>query len=119
MSFSILRSTSWNAFSFINLNSKEIISNFFSYSTLLDGDHKIIELVGEDGFGIQSNIYGEVLKPAYDTIKKIELDGKMFFLANQKMKEARLLVNLLVSSDGRMIINQALDLNEEKMIICN
>ena len=85
----------------------------------MDGDHKIIELVGEDGFGIQSNIYGEVLKPAYDTIKKIELDGKMFFLANQKMKEARLLVNLLVSSDGRMIINQALDLNEEKMIICN
>ncbi|MEC7877775.1 MAG: WG repeat-containing protein [Bacteroidota bacterium] len=108
-----------NDFSFINLNSKEIISNFLSYSTLLDGDHKIIELVGEDGFGIQSNIYGEVLKPAYDTIKKIELDGKMFFLANQKMKEARLLVNLLVSSDGRMIINQALDLNEEKMIICN
>ena len=51
--------------------------------------------------------------------KKLNWMEKCFFLANQKMKEARLLVNLLVSSDGRMIINQALDLNEEKMIICN
>ena len=85
----------------------------------MDGEHKIIEFVGEDGFGIQSNIHGEILKPAYDKIKKIELGEKMFFLAKQKMKEARLLVNLLVSSDGTMIINQALDLNEERMIICN
>ena len=83
-----------------------------------DDENGIIEVNGEDGFGIYSKFYGEVLEPVYNSIQKLELDNKIYFLAKRQIPEAKLLINLLVDFRGEVVINQALDLNDISLINC-
>ena len=92
---------------------------FKSYDFLGDEEDGIIEVSGEDGFGIYSKSYGEVLKPVYNSIQKLELNNKHYFLAKRQIPEAKLLINLLVDSTGEVLINQALDLNDISLVNCD
>ena len=103
----------------LDLESKEVIYKFNSYDFIGDDKDGIIKVNGEDGFGIYSKFYGEVLEPVYNTIQKLELDNKNYFLAKRQIPEAKLLINLLVDFRGDIVINQALDLNDISLINCD
>jgi len=103
----------------VGLESKEIIYEFESYDFVGDDEDGIIEVKGEDGFGIYSKFYGELLKPVYNSIQKIELNNKNYFLAKRQIPEAKLLINLLVDVKGEVLINQALDLSDISLVDCD
>ena len=84
-----------------------------------DDEDGIIEVKGEDGIGIYSKFYGELLKPVYNSIQKIELNNKNYFLAKRQIPEAKLLINLLVDVKGEVLINQALDLSDISLVDCD
>ena len=102
----------------VDLESKEVIHEFSSYDFIGDDENGIIEVNGEDGFGIYSKFHGEVLEPVYNSIQKLELENKIYFLAKRQIPEAKLLINLLVDYHGEVVINQALDLNDISLINC-
>ena len=104
--------------SIVDLESQDVIYEFNSYDFIGDDENGIIEVNGEDGFGIYSKFYGEVLEPVYNSIQKLELDNKIYFLAKRQIPEAKLLINLLVDFRGEVVINQALDLNDISLINC-
>ena len=104
--------------SIVYLESKDVIYEFNNYDFIGDDENGIIEVNGEDGFGIYSKFYGEVLEPVYNSIQKLELDNKIYFLAKRQIPEAKLLINLLVDFRGEVVINQALDLNDISLINC-
>ena len=103
----------------VDLESKEVIHEFSSYDFIGDDENGIIEVNGEDGFGIYSKFHGEVLEPVYNSIQKLELENKIYFLAKRQIPEAKLLINLLVDYHGEVVINQALDLNDISLINCD
>ena len=103
----------------VDFESKEVIHEFSSYDFIGDDENGIIEVNGEDGFGIYSKFHGEVLEPVYNSIQKLELENKIYFLAKRQIPEAKLLINLLVDYHGEVVINQALDLNDISLINCD
>ncbi len=103
----------------VDLESKEVIYEFESYDFIGDDRNEIIEVNGEDGFGIYSKIHGEVLEPVYNSIQKLKLNNKNYFLAKRQIPEAKLLINLLVDSRGEVVINQALNLNDIALVNCD
>ena len=62
--------------------------------------------------------YGEILKPVYNSISQLSIDNKIYFLAKREILDASLLINLLVDSKGKIILNQALDLEDAIKISC-
>ena len=107
-----------NIFKVIDVYSKKISHEFNSYKTLLNGKHKIIQISSDNGIGILSNTYGMILKPNYDEIRMIDYDKKTYFNGLQSIEEAKLLVNLLVDDQGKIIINQALNLDIRANFSC-
>ena len=107
-----------NIFKVIDVYSKKISHEFNSYKTLLNGKHKIIQISSDNGIGILSNTYGMILKPNYDEIRMIDYDKKTYFNGRQSIEEAKLLVNLLVDDQGKIIINQALNLDIRANFSC-
>ena len=107
-----------SAFKVVDVYSQKIYYEFNSYETLQNGDHKIIQVLSDDGIGILSNVFGMILKPNYDEIRMIDYDNKIYFNGRQSIEEAKLLVNLLVDDQGKIIINQALNLDMEANFSC-
>ena len=107
-----------SAFKVIDVYSQKIYHEFNSYKTLQNGDQKIIQVLSDDGIGILSNVFGMILKPNYDEIRMIDYDKKIYFNGRQSIEEAKLLVNLLVDDQGKIIINQALNLDMEANFSC-
>ena len=107
-----------SAFKVIDVYSQKIYHEFNSYKTLRNGDQKIIQVLSDDGIGILSNVFGMILKPNYDEIRMIDYDNKIYFNGRQSIEEAKLLVNLLVDDQGKIIINQALNLDMEANFSC-
>jgi len=107
-----------SAFKVIDVYSQKIYHEFNSYKTLRNGDQKIIQVLSDDGIGILSNVFGMILKPNYDEIRMIDYDKKIYFNGRQSIEEAKLLVNLLVDDQGKIIINQALNLDMEANFSC-
>ena len=107
-----------SAFKVIDVYSQKIYHEFNSYKTLQNGDQKIIQVLSDDGIGILSNVFGMILKPNYDEIRMIDYDNKIYFNGRQSIEEAKLLVNLLVDDQGKIIINQALNLDMEANFSC-
>jgi len=103
----------------VDLESKEVIYEFDTYDFVGDEEDGIIEVSAEDGFGIYSKSYGELLEPVYNSIQKIELNNRHYFLAKRQIPEAKLLINLLIDSTGEVLINQALDLNGISQVNCD
>ena len=107
-----------SAFKVVDVYSQKIYHEFNSYKTLQNGDQKIIQVLSDDGIGILSNVFGMILKPNYDEIRMIDYDKKIYFNGRQSIEEAKLLVNLLVDDQGKIIINQALNLDMEANFSC-
>ena len=107
-----------SAFKVVDVYSQKIYHEFNSYKTLQNGDQKIIQVLSDDGIGILSNVFGMILKPNYDEIRMIDYDNKIYFNGRQSIEEAKLLVNLLVDDQGKIIINQALNLDMEANFSC-
>ena len=108
-----------NTFKLIDVYSQKISHEFNSYKTLLNGEHKIIEISSDDGLGILSNTFGMILKPNYDEIRMIDYNKKIYFNGRQSIEEAKLLVNLVIDNQGKIIINQALNLDKEIKFSCD
>tara|TARA_B100000963_G_scaffold238020_1_gene208110 strand:+ start:6120 stop:8888 length:2769 start_codon:yes stop_codon:yes gene_type:complete len=99
-------------FKIIDVYSQNLYHEFKSYKTLLNDNNKFIEVFTNTGKGIISNIYGMILKPNYDQIKVIDHDGVIFFNAIKEIKEAQLLVNLIIDKKGNIIVNQGINLHQ-------
>ena len=85
---------------------------------ITDDEIQIIKVGTDEGYGIYSSSHGEILKPVYNYIDQLNIDNDIFFLAKREISDANLLINLLVDNKGKIILNQALDLNDLEMIIC-
>ena len=106
-----------NKFYLVDLNNN-ILNDFSSYSKITEDQTQIIKVDTDEGYGIYSSDYGEILKPVYNYIDQLNINNDIFFLAKREISDANLLINLLVDNEGKIILNQALDLNDLEMIIC-
>ena len=84
------------------LNSDNLIE-FENYSFTGDGSNNFILIQTEEGFGVFSVSDGEILMPVYNSIKTLDLDGTVYFLAKREISEANLIINLLVDEKGNII----------------
>ena len=106
-------------FTLFNVNNSEKIIDFKSYSFVSNDNNEFIKIQTEDGYGIYSSKQGEILMPAYNSIKSFNVNGSYFFLAKREITEADLLINLLVNDIGEVILNQALKLDAISVINCD
>ena len=106
-------------YSIYNIESNnEIIGNINKISLIKDNEEKVIEIETPTGKGVISNIKKEILSPIYDNIQITNHLSSSFYIAKQLLNEANLLVNLYVDSDGNIIKNQALKINEIDKLEC-
>ena len=96
----------------------ELIGNINKISKIKDNDEKVIEIETSSGKGVISNITQEILSPIYDNIQIVNYQSSSFYIAKQLLNEANLLVNLYVDSDGKIIKNQALKIDEKNKLEC-
>ena len=100
------------------LNSDNLIE-FENYSFTGNGSNNFILIQTEEGFGVFSVSHGEILMPVYNSIKTLDLDGAVYFLAKREISEANLIINLLVDEKGNIILNQALNYSDLSIISCD
>ncbi len=106
-----------NGFYFIDLDGNKL-GDFKSYSFISNEEKNIIQVNSDSGKGIYSKTHGEILKPLYDNIVTTRVNDQLFFIARREISDAGLLINLLVNQEGKIIVNQALDINETNKITC-
>ena len=94
------------------------VSNINKIVLLKENGEKIIKIQTSNGEGILSNTKKEILSPIYNQIKVINILESTLYIAQQILNEADLLINLYVTSDGKIIKNQALKINEKNKIEC-
>ena len=100
------------------LNSDNLIE-FENYSFTGNESNNFILIQTKEGFGVFSVSDGEILMPVYNSIKTLDLDGAIYFLAKREISEANMVINLLVDEKGNIILNQALNLNDLSIISCD
>lgn len=106
-------------YSIYNIESNnEIIGQIDKISLIKDNAEKVIEIETSTGKGVISNTTKEILSPIYDNIQIVNYKSSSFYIAKQLLNEANLLVNLYVDSNGKIIKNQALKINEENKLEC-
>ncbi len=99
-------------------NGNPLIDEINKISLIKNNDEKVIEIETSTGKGVISNIKKEILSPIYDDIQIVNYLSSSFYIAKQLLNEANLLVNLYVDSDGKIIKNQALKIDEKNMLEC-
>ena len=105
--------------SLFDTQSLEKIIDLISYSFVSNENKDFILIQTEDGYGIYSSFYGEILIPAYNSIKSFNLNGRYYFLAKREISEANLVINLLINEKGEIILNQALSFNDLSLVSCD
>ena len=106
-------------YSIYNVLKKQKVIDFRSYTLVSNETNEFIKLQTEEGYGIYSSNHGEILMPAYNSIKSFNINGAYYFLAKREIAEANLLINLLVDDSGKVILNQALNLEAISVITCD
>ena len=106
-------------YSIYNVLKKQKVIDFRSYTLVSNETNEFIKLQTEEGYGIYSSSHGEILMPAYSSIKSFNINGAYYFLAKREIAEANLLINLLVDDSGKVILNQALNLEAISVITCD
>lgn len=101
-----------------NVFKSEKIIGFESYSFVRNDSNEFIKIQTDEGYGIYSS-HGEILMPAYNSIKSFNINGSYYFLAKREIAEANLLINLLVDDSGEVILNQALNLEAISIVTCD
>ena len=99
-------------------NGNPLIDEINKISLIKNNAEKVIEIETSTGKGVISNIKKEILSPIYDDIQIVNYLSSSFYIAKQLLNEANLLVNLYVDSDGKIIKNQALKIDEKNMLEC-
>ena len=102
----------------VTFETEEEIIEFDSYE-FVDDSSEVIMIKSSDGFGLYTSKSGLILNPAYDQINRLDEGDFPVFKAVQFMKDARLLVNIIVDSDGEIIINQGLDIEMRDKVFCS
>ena len=105
--------------SLFDTQSLEKIIDLVSYSFVSNENNDLILIQTEEGYGIYSSSYGEILIPAYNSIKSFNLNGRYYFLAKREISEANLVINLLINEKGEIILNQALNFNDLSLVSCD
>ena len=105
--------------SLFDTQSLEKIIDLISYSFVSNENKDFILIQTEEGYGIYSSSYGEILTPAYNSIKSFNLNGRYYFLAKREISEANLVINLLINEKGEIILNQALNFNDLSLVSCD
>ena len=105
--------------SLFDTQSLEKIIDLVSYSFVSKENNDLILIQTEEGYGIYSSSYGEILIPAYNSIKSYNLNGRYYFLAKREISEANLVINLLINEKGEIILNQALNFNDLSLVSCD
>ena len=105
--------------SLFDTQSLEKIIDLISYSFVSNENKDFILIQTEEGYGIYSSSYGEILIPAYNSIKSFNLNGRYYFLAKREISEANLVINLLINEKGEIILNQALNFNDLSLVSCD
>ena len=78
---------------------------------IIDDSKGIILIKSEDEYGLFSTDKGFILNLAYDQITDIiDSYGNRLFKAIQIIPDAELLVNIIVNSEGKIILNQGIEL---------
>ena len=102
----------------VSLKSKETIMELESYE-IMDDSLGLIIVKKDDVYGLFSIESGILLKTAYDQINQIgNFDDRLIFKATQIINDARLLINIVLDSKGKIIINQGLDLSMRDQLFC-
>ena len=102
-----------------SLISQNSILEFDSFE-IIDDSLGIILIKLEDEYGLFSTDKGFILNLAYDQITDIiDSDGNRLFKAIQIIPDAELLVNIIVNSDGKIILNQGIELGLLDRINCD
>ena len=102
----------------VSLKSKETIMELESYE-IIDDSLGLIIVKKDDVYGLFSIESGILLKTAYDQINQIgNFDDRLIFKATQIINDARLLINIVLDSKGKIIINQGLDLSMRDELFC-
>ena len=100
------------------LGKEEKIIEFDSYK-IVDDSKGIMMTESEDGYGLYSSESGIILNPSYDQIQTLrDAEGNMYFKALQLMPDAQLLVSIIINSEGKIIINQGLDIKLRDKLFC-
>ena len=102
----------------VTFETEEEIIGFDSYE-FVDDSSEVIMIKSSEGFGLYTSKSGLILNPAYDQINRLDEGGFPVFKAVQFMKDARLLVNIIVDTDGEIIINQGLDIKMRDKVFCS
>lgn len=102
----------------VTFGDEEKIIEFNSYE-FVDDSSQVMMIKSDDGFGLYTSKSGLILNPAYDQINRLDDELFSVFKAVQIMTDARLLVNIIVDSEGEIIINQGLDIKMRDKVLCS
>ena len=73
----------------------------------------------EGGYGLFSSESGTILNSSYDQIQTLrDEEGNIYFKALQLMPDAQLLVSIIIDIEGKIIINQGLDMKLKDKLLC-
>ena len=100
------------------LGKEEKIIEFDSYK-IIDESKGIMMIESEEGYGLYSSESGIILNSSYDQIQTLrDEEGNIYFKALQLMPDAQLLVSIIINSEGKIIINQGLDMKLRDKLFC-
>ena len=102
----------------VTFGDEEKIIEFNSYE-FVDDSSQVMMIKSDDGFGLYTSKSGLILNPAYDQINRLDDELFSVFKAVQIMTDARLLVNIIVDSEGEIIVNQGLDIKMRDKVLCS
>ncbi len=81
-------------------------------------EEKVAYLLTDKGFGIFSNIRGEILSPSFNNIINLGTAEEPLFFAEKHVPEADFYVIVYANAQGETIRSQAFRADEYEMILC-
>ena len=91
----------------------------FDFYKIIDESKGIMMIESEDGYGLYSSESGIILNSSYDQIQTLrDEEGNIYFKALQLMPDAQLLVSIIINYEGKIIINQGLDMKLRDKLFC-
>ena len=83
-----------------------------------DEEEKLIQVRNQDGYGILSNLKGEILSPAFDDIINLGTAGKPIYFTEKRVREADYYVVIYYDPNGRRLRKQVFEEKDYDKILC-
>lgn len=111
------KSGEWQLLTFTN---RVLLSGFQSISDWLNaGEELLLQVMGVGGYGLLSNVRGEVLPASYNDILNVGSSEEPVIFAEQHLKTAAFFVVTYFNVRGEAIRSQAFRPSEYEMIFCD